>query len=190
MENFGRKIMELQQYIERLIKADNLSDYLYFVEFEFISGRFLPELQKVFQDPSKEKYLKAAKSFFEMQITRGILNRNNQLENGLDLVNRARKKGKPHVSVALLEPERRYNIGIQMPYNEVETLAGEFINHVSCPDFIAGLCINDCPYNMAWTEQVNCYDFHRAAYKLLRKYAGGNNKKVLHSIIKIREKRQ
>ena len=125
-----------------------------------------------------------------MQITRGILNRNNQLENGLDLVNRARKKGKPHVSVALLEPERRYNIGIQMPYNEVETLAGEFINHVSCPDFIAGLCINDCPYNMAWTEQVNCYDFHRAAYKLLRKYAGGNNKKVLHSIIKIREKRQ
>jgi len=178
--------MNAKEIIEKLIKANDPKNYYYFAEFGFVSASFLIDIQKALSEPLREKYARTIKGILEMKAVAGVLKKRPKLEDQLGLVRTAKEKGKPNISLALLQPEKRYKIEVSMPYEEVESLAGEFINYLSCPNFIFGRCIDACRYNMVWTQKVNCHDAHRTAYRLLRKYSGGNHRTAEDSMMKIR----
>lgn len=171
----------------RVITANEPRHYQYLVNCSYASGESYVHLVKAIKDSkSSEKYKKISRAFFEIETVRGILDQF-RLQDGIGLVRSAWKEGKkPHISVALLEPEDRTEIKIPIPYQELEELVKDFVLDLACQDFKLGDCINNCPYSMQWNKFENCYKVNRTAYRVLRKYAG--NDKAFESHKKIMEK--
>lgn len=160
----------IDQHIRRLISAQEPKDYAYFVEQELVKA---DEVQKMFEassDPS-EKYSKGVRALFEVNIARKLL-RNCRAEGSLELIKQARDQQKPHLAVELLRPDYESLFEIGISYEDVEELAKQVIFDTSCEQFCYGACVRNCSHNMKWDNNFNCYEPHRRAFKILKKYSG------------------